>query len=102
MSRKKRDDAMFGPVCSFCGRGLDEAIVVPGPDGASICEDCAHQAIEIAEEARRQSGELMGGGAKKRGGAKPLKETARPESETARSRKRKRLIPTEKPPEALN
>ena len=76
MSRKKRDDDMFGPVCSFCGRGLDEAIVVPGPDGASICEDCAHQAIEIAEEARRQSGELMGGGAKKRGGAKPAKPDA--------------------------
>ena len=76
MSRKTRDDDMFGPVCSFCGRGLDEAIVVPGPDGASIREDCAHQAIEIAEEARRQSGELMGGGAKKRGGAKAAKPDA--------------------------
>ena len=76
MARKKRDDEMFGPVCSFCGRGLDEVIVIPGPGGASICEDCAHQAIEIAEEARRQGGELMGGAPKKRGGAKPTKPNA--------------------------
>ena len=59
MARKKRDDEMFGSVCSFCGRGLDEVIVIPGPDGASICEDCAHQALEIANEARRQSGGLL-------------------------------------------
>ena len=76
MSKKKHDEELFGPSCSFCGRGLDEVIVIPGPGGASICEDCAHQAIEIAEEARRQSGELMGGGAKKRGGAKPAKPDA--------------------------
>ena len=50
---------MFGPVCSFCGRGLDETIVVPGPDGVSICEDCAHQVLDIADEARRQSGGIL-------------------------------------------
>ena len=59
MARKKRDDEMFGPVCSFCGRGLDETIVVPGPDGVSICEDCAHQVLDIADEARRQSGGIL-------------------------------------------
>ena len=76
MSKKKNDEDLFGPSCSFCGRGLDEVIVIPGPGGASICEDCAHQAIEIAEEARRQGGELMGGAPKKRGGAKPAKPNA--------------------------
>ena len=76
MSKKKHDEELFGPSCSFCGRGLDEVIVIPGPGGASICEDCAHQAIEIAEEARRQGGELMGGAPKKRGGAKPTKPNA--------------------------
>ena len=76
MSRKKNDNDAFGPCCSFCGRGLDEVIVVPGPDGASICEDCAHQAIEIAEEARRQSGELMGGAPKRHGKAKAAKPDA--------------------------
>ena len=76
MSKKKHDEELFGPSCSFCGRGLDEVIVIPGPGGASICEDCAHQAIEIAEEARRQGGELMGGAPKKRGGAKPAKPNA--------------------------
>ena len=59
MARKKRDDEMFGPVCSFCGRGLDETIVVPGPDGVNICEDCAHQVLDIADEARRQSGGIL-------------------------------------------
>ena len=59
MARKKRDDEMFGPVCSFCGRGLDETIVVPGPDGVNICEECAHQALDIADEARRQSGGIL-------------------------------------------
>ena len=34
MSRRKNDEDIFGPSCSFCGRGLDEVIVVPGPDGA--------------------------------------------------------------------
>ena len=76
MLKKKHDEELFGPSCSFCGRGLDEVIVIPGPGGASICEDCAHQAIEIAEEARRQGGELMGGAPKKRGGAKPTKPNA--------------------------
>ena len=76
MSKKKNDEDLFGPTCSFCGRGLDEVIVIPGPGGASICEDCAHQAIEIAEEARRQGGEMMGGGPKKRGGAKSAKPNA--------------------------
>ena len=56
MPRKKNDDGLMGTSCSFCGRGLDEVVVVPGPAGASICEDCAQQALEIAEEVRRQSG----------------------------------------------
>ena len=55
MSRKKNDNDAFGPCCSFCGRGLDEVIVVPGPDGASICEDCAHQAIERKRAVRAAS-----------------------------------------------
>ena len=34
MSKKKNDEDLFGPTCSFCGRGLDEVIVIPGPGGA--------------------------------------------------------------------
>ena len=59
MPKKKNDDGLLGTSCSFCGRGLDEVVVVPGPAGANICEDCAQQALEIADEVRRQSG--MGG-----------------------------------------
>ena len=65
MPRKKNDDGILGTSCSFCGRGLDETVVVPGPAGANICEDCAQQALEIAEEVRRQSG---------LGGRKPAKQ----------------------------
>ena len=49
---KKKNDGFPGITCSFCGRNLDEVIVVPGPGDANICEDCARQAIEIAEIAR--------------------------------------------------
>ncbi len=76
MARKKHDDDLFGPKCSFCGRGLDEVIVVPGPAGASICEDCAHQAVEIAEEARRQSGGLLAESPKRQGASKSVKRDA--------------------------
>jgi len=51
MAKKKNGD-LLGMTCSFCGRGLDEAVVVPGPGDANICEDCARQAIEIAKIAR--------------------------------------------------
>ena len=39
--------------CSFCGRNEREAVIVPGPDGVCICEDCAHQVGEIIKEARK-------------------------------------------------
>ena len=40
-------------TCSFCGRDEREAIIVPGPAGACICEDCAKQVSEIVAEARK-------------------------------------------------
>ena len=40
-------------TCQFCGRDEREAIIVPGPRGASICEDCARQVIEIVNDARK-------------------------------------------------
>ena len=76
MAKKKRDDDLLGLTCSFCGRGLDEAIVIPGPAGASICEDCAHQALEIANEARRQGGEMLGPSPKGQSAAKSAKPAA--------------------------
>ena len=30
-------------TCSFCGRDEREAVIVPGPRGVCICEDCAQQ-----------------------------------------------------------
>ena len=40
-------------TCSFCGRDEREAVIVPGPAGACICEDCAKQVSEIIAEARK-------------------------------------------------
>ena len=56
MARRKRDDDGQDMVCSFCGRGIEEAVVIPGPNNVCICDDCARQVISIADEARRQSG----------------------------------------------
>ena len=56
MARRKRDDDGQDIVCSFCGRGIEEAVVIPGPNNVCICDDCARQVISIADEARRQSG----------------------------------------------
>ena len=39
-------------VCSFCGRSAsDGAIVLPGPDGVSICGDCAKTVCDVIDEA---------------------------------------------------
>ena len=41
--------------CSFCGRSLhDGAIVIPGPDNANICSECARLALDIASDAEKQ------------------------------------------------
>jgi len=46
-------------TCSFCGRDEREAIIVPGPAGACICEDCARQVGEIVTEARKMDSGSM-------------------------------------------
>ena len=45
--------------CSFCGRDEREAIIVPGPDGASICEDCARQVLAIVNDARKGLDDIL-------------------------------------------
>ena len=41
--------------CSFCGRTIAEgAIVVPGPENANICSECAKMVLDIASEAEKQ------------------------------------------------
>ena len=42
-------------TCSFCGRNERQAIIVPGPHGANICEACAHQVTNIINEARGEA-----------------------------------------------
>ncbi len=40
-------------VCSFCGRDERETVIVPGPNGACICEDCARQGTSRVDEVIR-------------------------------------------------
>ena len=37
--------------CSFCGRNSNEVIVIPGPNDANICVDCAKHIVDIINEA---------------------------------------------------
>ena len=46
-------------TCSFCGRDEREAIIVPGPAGASICEDCARQVLAIVSDARKGLDDIL-------------------------------------------
>ena len=41
----------YNDYCSFCGRGKDEVDVLIVGDIASICNDCAQQAIDYTKEA---------------------------------------------------
>ena len=53
MARKNNSSTNYR--CSFCGRSLsDGAIVVPGPEDANICSECAKMVVDIASEAEKQ------------------------------------------------
>jgi ATP-dependent Clp protease ATP-binding subunit ClpX len=55
MAKNNRKDPRGGLRCSFCGRGEDEAKIIPGAEG-NICTDCVKQAslaIERVERAER-------------------------------------------------
>ncbi len=67
MARKKDQDPNYHDpnCCAFCGRSSREgAIVVPGPDGVSICSDCARTVCEMVDAAEA---ELTGVPVKARG-----------------------------------
>ena len=46
--------ANYNNFCSFCGRGKDEVDILIAGDIASICNDCAQQALDFAKEAMSQ------------------------------------------------
>ena len=58
MARKNNSSSNYR--CSFCGRSLsDGAIVIPGPEDANICSECAKMVVDIASEAERQLNETQ-------------------------------------------
>ncbi len=44
----------YNDYCSFCGRGKQEVEILIAGDIASICNDCAKQALDYANDALRQ------------------------------------------------
>jgi len=44
----------YNEYCSFCGRGKAEVEVLIAGDIASICNECAQQAIDYAKEALKE------------------------------------------------
>ena len=52
-------------VCSFCGRDERETVIVPGPNGACICEDCARQVTSLVDDVLRAQPEATKKTAKK-------------------------------------
>ena len=74
--RRKTGGGLGDLSCSFCGRtASDGAIVIPGPDGVSICGDCAKTVCDVIEEATRMPGAPGRADERARGVAKaaPLK-----------------------------
>ena len=67
MANKKKKEF---ESCSFCGRGIDQVLIIPGPQGANICEDCAKEALSVAGELRKMTG-LPPAAAEAREAAKP-------------------------------
>jgi ATP-dependent Clp protease ATP-binding subunit ClpX len=54
MSKKKPSDGI-DQVCSFCGKGAaDGVLIIPGPQGLSICSDCVDICHQVLAEAERR------------------------------------------------
>ena len=47
------------PICDFCGRKQSETdlgVIVLGPHGEAVCEECAGKLVEYYKEIREQLG----------------------------------------------
>ena len=51
------------PICDFCGRKQSETdlgVIVLGPHGEAVCEECAGKLVEYYKEIREQLGKEQG------------------------------------------
>jgi len=56
MSRRKGTDDKTTP-CTFCGRTqADGALVIPGPDGSAVCDECAQMIVDMGGDVRKKVG----------------------------------------------
>ncbi len=47
-------------VCAFCGRTRQEVpVMVAGPQGIHICEECVWASAKVVQQTRRQSEEFV-------------------------------------------
>ena len=53
---KKSTPPPAGPVCSFCGRGAADGVLVIPSERACICEDCAKAVNEFIAEIHKEAG----------------------------------------------
>ena len=52
-----------GPRCSFCGRSVEDGVLVIPSENANICEDCARSVNAFIDEVHAKADALQGGGA---------------------------------------
>ena len=62
MPRKSSTRPPDDPHCSFCGRGLEDGVLVIPGENAAICEDCARQVNEFIDDVHEKSGVPREGG----------------------------------------
>ena len=60
MSRKNTTPPS-GPRCSFCGRSVEDGVLVIPSENANICEDCARSVNAFIDEVHRKADEMQGG-----------------------------------------
>ena len=62
MPRKSSTPPPEDPHCSFCGRGMEDGVLVIPSENAAICEDCARQVNRFIDEVHEKAGIPRAGG----------------------------------------
>ena len=65
MARKTTTRPPDDPHCSFCGRGIEDGVLVIPGESAAICEDCARQVNQFIDEVQEKAGVPRTGAARK-------------------------------------
>ena len=58
---RKSNTPPNGPRCSFCGRSVEDGVLVIPSENANICEDCARSVNAFIDEVHQKADEMQGG-----------------------------------------